>query len=837
MAPKSYLFLIAGTLLTFSINAQIDVQWVGRYSTAGNNIDRAKAMVVDTTTGNSFVVGTSWNGTNFDIVTEKFDQNGVTTWTGTYNGTGNSYDEGRAITFDAAGNVYVTGYSAGASSNYDIVTIKYNSAGSQQWATRFDGSAAGFDESYDIMADASGNVYVTGGTTTTTTGNNYITIKYNSAGVQQWATVYSNNNANTECAYAMAMDGSGNVYVTGTSFGSAANDNDIATIKYNNSGVQQWVMRHNGAGSNFDAAADIALDASGNVYVCGYDRGALSVTDYDAVLIKYNNGGIQQWVKTYNGPGNDYDRANMVTILPNGNPAITGRSLGTTTTAEDMLTIVYDAATGNPVWTRRYDGGINNYDDGQAIVADSSNRIFVTGYSYGTGQNNNFFTIKYDANGDTSWYVKYNGPGNNADQAYSIAMGITGEFYVGGMSKGSGTNEDYAVVKYCQLSAIVSPDTTICLGAQTTLSGASSYGAIDSIWWTPTTFLNQSNIANPVASPTVTTTYTLHVRNQYGCVDLDTVTVTVTPLPGPVITSSGPTSFCIGGSVTLTADDTTSTNETYLWSNNATTSSITVNTSGTYSCTITNGTGCSSLSSQTVTVNNLPTISTGNDFFMCQSTQTQMCATGGVSYAWSPNFGISDTTVACPMFGPTSSTTYIVYGTDANGCVNSDTITIGLYPPPSIPVITRNIAVLSCTSASTYQWYLNGNPINGATSQNYTPTQNGNYYVVITDANGCSATSAVYNMNDVSVQQIEANDGLTLYPNPNHGVFTVSFDQRGLNASLIITDIAGQTIMKKDLAASSAFNHELSLDVPAGVYFLNVNFEDGTKLIRRIVIN
>ncbi|MBI3509388.1 MAG: SBBP repeat-containing protein [Bacteroidetes bacterium] len=818
------------------MSAQIDVQWVGRYSSAGNNVDRAKKMVVDAA-GNSFVVGTSWNGANYDIVTEKFNTNGVPTWTATYNGTGNAYDEARAIALDPSGNVYVTGYSAGPASNYDIVTIKYNAAGAQQWASRYNGSANGFDEGYDVMADAAGNVYVTGGAEVTSNSTDFMTIKYNAAGAQQWASNYNFSGANIDEAYAMTMDASGNIFVTGYSYTSAANDFDIATIKYNNSGAQQWVSRYNGPGTNFDASTDIALDASGNIFVCGYARGTLSVTDYDAVTIKINAAGAQQWAKTYNGPGNDYDRANAITILPDGNVAITGRSVGTISTAEDMITILYNGISGNEIWNRRYDGGVVNYDEGQAIVPDSSNRLFVTGYSYATGANNNYLTIKYEANGDTSWIVKYNGTGNNADQAYSIAMGMTGEFYVGGMSKGFGTNEDYAVVKYCQLRAIGSNDTSICLGATTQLSASSSYGTIDSVWWTPSTFLNQSNIANPVSTPNTTTTYILHLRNQYGCIDEDTITITVNPLPGPAITSSGPVNFCVGGFVTLTADDTTSTNETYLWNTSDTTASITVSSTGLYSCTITNGSGCSSLSSINVNVNPLPTISAGNDTGLCQSSSIVLCATGGSTYAWTPPFGVSDTTLACPTVGPTSSTTYIVYGTDANGCSSSDTVLVSLYPPPSIPVITQNFSVFTSTSAATYQWYFNSTLIPGATGQSYTATQNGSYYVEITDANGCSAFSAPISINDVSVQEIDVNNPIALYPNPNNGNFIAEFDQDGMKGDISITDLAGKIIFIRSFAAGVNYHGEFSLDLPSGVYFIKVTFEDGAVHTRRMIIS
>ncbi len=827
--------IIAGIFICCSAGAQINVQWVGRYTSAGNNIDRAKSMVVDPS-GNSFVVGTGWNGTNFDIVAIKLDANGNQQWVSAYDGTGNGYDEARAIVTDSAGNVYVTGYSAGLSANYDVVTIKYDPSGVQQWATRYNGTANGFDEGYDIAVDSSGNVYVTGGTVTTTSFLNYITIKYNSAGVQQWATTYSNtnNSTNTECAYAISLDSTGNVYVTGTSYASTVLDHDIATIKYNNAGVQQWVSRYNGPGSKFDAGNDIVVNATGEVFVAGYARDLVGTTNYSYATLKINTAGVQQWVSIYNGPGNDYDAANALTLTPAGNIAVTGRSLGTGATAEDMATILYDP-NGAVIWTRRFDGGAVNYDEGVAIVADSSNRVFVTGYSYKTS-NNDYLTIKYEANGDTAWIVRYNGTANNSDQSYAIAIGPTSEVYVGGMSKGAGTNEDFTVVKYCQLVATASADTSLCLGASANLLGTGSYGTIDSIWWTPTTGLNQSNIVNPVATPSVTTTYVLHVRNQYGCIDLDTTVVTVFPLPGPQIITSGPTSFCIGDSVTLTAIDTTNFTVTYLWNTSDTTASITVDSAATYSVTITNAAGCSGISAISVSINPNPIISAGIDTGFCQSTTILLCANGGTNYAWSPAFGLSDTTIACPTAGPTSSTTYIVYGTDANGCASSDTVSVTIFPSPSVPVISRNVAVLTSTAASSYQWYFNSAIITGETNQTYTPTQNGNYYVVITDTNGCSSFSSTYSMIDVNVRELLQANGVNLYPNPNNGNFTVQFDQKGLSSVMEIYNVNGQKVYAQNFNTNGIVTADFNLDVEAGIYFIRVLLEDGSVLTQRMIV-
>src|SRR6266508_648648 len=101
-------------------------------------------------------------------------------------------------------------------------------------------------------------------------------------------------------AYALAVDTSGNVYVTGHSYGS--DFFDYITIKYSPAGTEEWVARYNGAGNSDDRPNAVAVDASGNVYVTGY-----SSNDY--ATIKYSPSGIQQWVARYNRPGNTADRA------------------------------------------------------------------------------------------------------------------------------------------------------------------------------------------------------------------------------------------------------------------------------------------------------------------------------------------------------------------------------------------------------------------------------------------------------------------------------------------------------------------------------------------------
>ncbi|PYJ00007.1 MAG: hypothetical protein DMF00_09265 [Verrucomicrobia bacterium] len=185
-------------------------------------------------------------------------------WVATYNGPANASDFGHSIAVDSPGNVYVTGWSIGT--GWDYATIKYNNSGTQQWVARYNGPGNGDDEGDFIAVDSSGNVYVAGLSTGSGTGWDYATIKYNASGVQQWVTRYNGPAGGNDAPNGMAIDAAGNVYVTGNSLG-IGTGYDYATVKYNSSGTQQWVTRYNGPVNGGDYGNAIAVDSSGNVYV------------------------------------------------------------------------------------------------------------------------------------------------------------------------------------------------------------------------------------------------------------------------------------------------------------------------------------------------------------------------------------------------------------------------------------------------------------------------------------------------------------------------------------------------------------------------------------------
>jgi hypothetical protein len=158
------------------------------------------------------------------------------------------------------------------------------------------------------------------------TGNgfDFITVKYNPDGSENWVSTY-NGPANTDDFIAsLTLDNNGNVYVGGGSIGIGTGQ-DFTLVKYNSTGAEQWVKRYNGTANGGDGLVTVKIDANGDIVGAGYaDMGVAE--KYNIIAIKYSPNGTQQWVSQYNGPSSHMDYATAMGLDANSNIYITGVS-------------------------------------------------------------------------------------------------------------------------------------------------------------------------------------------------------------------------------------------------------------------------------------------------------------------------------------------------------------------------------------------------------------------------------------------------------------------------------------------------------------------------------
>lgn len=446
MMRKLYTTIFVALLATSSslLTAQIPMLWAERYNAPPDMQDEARSVAVDAN-GNVFVTGSGFNsGGNLDVITVKYDQDGNQMWVRNYDRGLSDNDEGKMLALDAAGNVYVTGYSRGSGTSLDVVTIKYDNAGTLQWASFYNGSSNGIDEGKSIAVDATGNVFVCGYTSDSLFFFNTITVMYNTSGVQQWAQSYDGAISGNDELLEIVIDASSNVYVVGNTETSSANY-DYLTIKYNSTGAQQWLQTYDGASASGDYGKGITLDNNNDVIVTGQSFQTNQWFDY--LTIKYSNSGAQQWTARYNHAANRYEDAWDVITDNSGFIYITGQSqaIGNNSTPPDCATVKYTPA-GNQVWVKRWDGGFANEDDRAfAIALDDTANVYIAGYSKNAA-NFDGITIKYDSSGTEEWAVRYNSQYNQNDQ--NLAMVVkNGDVYIAGKTANA-ANEDFLTIRY-----------------------------------------------------------------------------------------------------------------------------------------------------------------------------------------------------------------------------------------------------------------------------------------------------------------------------------------------------------------------------------------------------
>ena len=436
-------------IITVKYNSSGIRQWITKYISAANQNDEGNYIQTDNS-GNVYVFGTTrLTSGQFDMILIKYNSAGVQQWIQQYNGTGNFDDVTAAGLIDTNGDIYIGGYSYGTGTSYDFAIIKYNPSGVQQWIRRWNGSSNSDDYLKKLSLGLNGDIIAAGTSYNSVTSNDFTLLRYNSSGTLQWTQFYNGPNSLDDQVSNMETDLSGNIFVTGKSKGTGT-AYDFATVKYNSAGTQQWSMRYNGAASLDDIPSALDADNSGNVYVTGYNIGSTSFQDY--LTVKYNSAGVLQWAKTFNGAENYFDRAADVKADLSGNVYVTGKSIKSSDGTSDAVTVKYNSS-GNVMWTKLYNGAGNLDDDPVQIEADNTNSVYVlsTSSSYffspfcGTSD---YLALKYNSSGNIEFEARYDGAGNGIDQAAAMITDNSGNCFVTGFSYDIVSGYDYATIKY-----------------------------------------------------------------------------------------------------------------------------------------------------------------------------------------------------------------------------------------------------------------------------------------------------------------------------------------------------------------------------------------------------
>jgi hypothetical protein len=370
-------------------------------------------------------------------------------------------------------------------------------------------------------------------------------------------------------------------------------------------------------------------------------------------------------------------------------------------------------------------------------------------------------------------------------------------------------------VPSCFIATSAGTDVQICAGDQTTLNGSATGGA--TVYsWSPAAGLSNPNSAVTVASPTVTTTYVLTAGDGANCSDVDSVVVTVNPLP--VVTLGADTMLC-GGTLLLNAGN---AGMNFLWSDNSSAQTLNVTATGTYDVSVTNtATGCTNADTIAVTVNTPPTVNLGNDTAICGDHLLLDAGNPGMTYLWNNNS--TQQTLTAFMTGA-----YSVMITDANGCSATDVINVTFN---QIPVVTFNAAVPVVCLADQMFPLTTGSPAGGTysgtgvTAGSFDPQAAGIGTFAITytftDSAGCSSFATDSVMVDACLGM--TNDiatNVSIFPNPANEVLNIVFAQTSAEKMIFISDVTGRVVHTENINGRKQIAVNIETLSP-GVYFVN----------------
>ena len=716
-----------------------------------------------------------YGGAEHDGFIMRFTNTGILTWATYYGGL--LPELAFSVACDAAGNIYVTGWTAspdfplqnraGAynSANGGIFILCFTNTGIRTWATRY---GTGEDGGNSISCDGTGNVYVTGYTTSayfptqyragaynqTSHGGNddAIILRFTIMGVLDWATYFGGRG--WEEGRSIAFDGSNNVYIAGVTgsldfpiqprIGAYNQANlgggeDAFILRFTSGGTLTWSTYYGDSGG--EKANSIACDRSGNVYITGdvvgnriptqpwvgaYNQNVFGGGFRDIFILRFTNTGVLSWATFYGGSGDDWnkDANNNLAIDNCGNVYVsfTTRSTNLFTFGNSGCGQYYDPShngdndiflikfsnAGAVLWATYFGGNAKEYR--QPIALDNNGNLFASG---------EFFQSSV---GTTNTYPLTD-PGGGA-YFDSIPSGLDESFFA------------KFVPVYTVSQSQINSTNCLCNGS----------ASVDILTCDATTLLWSTGATTNSITDLCPGTYSVVISTY--CRNDTTISFTISGSIAPALTTNTTGPSCNGdnnGSATVNATDGTPP-YTYLWETGGTSATENNLAAGTYQVRVTDASNCMDSiiatviepSILSVVVNNVKDVCNGID-----DGSIDIGVSGGTpvySYNWSNGATTEDA-------GNLPAGTYKCIVTDINDC--KDSITATVTAPPALEVVIDSLTHVYCgggNDGSVYISVAGGTPpygytwSNGASSEDINNLTAGNYSIIVNDAKGCSVS-------------------------------------------------------------------------------------------------
>lgn len=845
-------------------------------------------ILVGTTNSNNGNV--SGNHGLSDVWVVKVDAQGVLQWQHCFGG--NKVDaavsavqlpSGKIIVLAStnSNNGNVTNNHGGNSNTSDVWLLALNSSGSLIWQKTFGGTA--FDAAHALMLTSDENLLI-GASTESTNGD----VTYNHGGEDFWliktdtlgnllwqkslggtATDICNSVTETSTGYlAAGSSTSNNCDVSGNRGGA-----DFWIVKTDFDGNLNWQKSYGGTSN--ESAFSALVNTAGNFVIAGYTN------SLDSDIVE-NHGSSESWIVELDTAGNKL----MQSTFGGSNADIAfdivkadadGYLLAGTTSSSDFdllnsqshgnedCWLMKTDLSGNIIWSRSYGGSDN--DRAFSVFQTADGGYILAGYTHsvdgqvdGNHGGNDLWVAKLSCLTPLASFtfaddtvcvgslVSFDNTSLNSAAYTWMADGIPFNFnegasfqfltagtyeisLAGATCYASDTSRHTFIVVNTPVPTVSQDAPYICTGSSITLSTAYA----QSYLWLPDSLTTQS------IQVTHGGNYSVQI-NYHQCVATSQV-LNVDEHPSPVVNLGNDTAFCQSTVFTLHAP---AGYQNYLWQNGSTDTAFYTNTAGLYYVTVSTA-FCSTTDSI-----NLSLMQCNLAVANFTTSQTTICENSCISFTdlsqyantWLWHFPGSNTPSSTDQ-NPTN-ICYDVPGTyevelivtnsyGGNGLTLNNYITVNANPSEPF-VIVNGFWLSSSVASAGYQWYFNGNPINGATLQSYSATQDGLYHVVIDNGSGCTNTSADVYVEVTGIQSQASSGSITVHPNPAADQFKVSNLRAGI-LSIELLDVTGKLVLHYPLNSTAGGEVTISTEnFENGIYVLKINSEKSTEE-RKLVIS